>query len=424
MKKRFAAVVLALFAVIGSHCADYDFNIFNGTMDFATMEQMDLDYQSSTRILNRFIFNSIGDVELWGWFKPADLIIWSYPSLSMAITHEEGHRSILTAKSIGSISQPVFNGHGAAYVKGVTDATLSNLRVTDKPSFIRMYTAGIESDYVNVRRDEEVSFMYGDEYRGLWPDLAIRVLSISNYYCIPALFYDKYDLDIDNFLFNYSVSSLSLTEEENELERDICGLDVFGAVHYLFNDSSDFKRYVQWSDFSKGEKDFLIDRVLMKSYINFVNPSLFGFSSFHIGEDVKLNGSMGYTMCPFGDFIDENVYFAYKDFNFVLYTREFENLNNWSMGFGLKFLDYKPVNWLKLSAEGHFWMQPENLDFYTDKMVPGGAGKVIVTFMLPEVEQKSIGFNLSLLFKGKGYLPEIESHDQLWRFTTGVTLRY
>ena len=54
----------------------------------------------------------------------------------MPLTHEEGHRSILTVNYVGSISQPFFNESGAAYVNGVTDQTLMDLRDNDLPTYI------------------------------------------------------------------------------------------------------------------------------------------------------------------------------------------------------------------------------------------------------------------------------------------------
>ena len=77
----------------------------------------------------------------------------------MPLTHEEGHRSILTAKGIGSISQPFFNKDGLAYVNGVTDQTLIDLKTDDPASYIRLHNGGLESDYMIAKRVEDmVSF--------------------------------------------------------------------------------------------------------------------------------------------------------------------------------------------------------------------------------------------------------------------------
>jgi hypothetical protein len=83
--------------------------------------------------------------------------------LFMPLTHEEGHRSILTSLGIGSISKPYFNSDGAAYVTGVTDATLSNLRDSSLPDYIRLHTAGLESDYCLNKRAEILAFSGQEE---------------------------------------------------------------------------------------------------------------------------------------------------------------------------------------------------------------------------------------------------------------------
>ena len=74
----------------------------------------------------------------------------------LPLTHEEGHRSILTNEEIGSISRPYFNKNLAAYVTGVTDQTLINLRKNNLPVAVRTYTGGLESDYNMLLRENSL----------------------------------------------------------------------------------------------------------------------------------------------------------------------------------------------------------------------------------------------------------------------------
>ena len=139
--------------VFNSEIRSYDFFIFDGTIDSFTMQQMDVNYLSSSRIVNRGVESIFGEKTFLN-VKISDWINFTWPFFINPMTHEEGHRSILTAQKIGSISQPFYNLHGAAYVKGVTNQTLIDFRDSDRPSFVRMYTAGMESDYMMARREE------------------------------------------------------------------------------------------------------------------------------------------------------------------------------------------------------------------------------------------------------------------------------
>ena len=54
------------------------------------------------------------------------------------------------------------------------------------------------------------------------------------------------------------------------------------------------------------------------------------------------------------------------------------------------------------------------------------AVKISTDIFLPFLSgsQKNMALNLSLLVKSAGFLPEVESHDELFRFTMGVTIRF
>ena len=50
-----------------------------------------------------------------------------------------------------------------------------------------------------------------------------------------------------------------------------------------------------------------------------------------------------------------------------------QNKENWFKGFGLSLVDFTPTENISLSIAGHFWKQPENLDFNTENAISGGA---------------------------------------------------
>ncbi|MDR1880032.1 MAG: hypothetical protein LBQ78_03790 [Tannerellaceae bacterium] len=174
----------------------------------------------------------------------------------MPLTHEEGHRSVLTNEGIGSISRPFFNKNLAAYVTGVSDQSLIDLRNANLPAFTRMYIGGLESDYALMLRENSL-MNFGDESpRTLWIEYAMRKVSLVSYYAMG--------------LFKYN---MGLKEESNELNRDIAGMDVYGAIRALHNPTEEFKRYVDYADLQPEEKRF-VKRVGWRSFINLIDPTV------------------------------------------------------------------------------------------------------------------------------------------------------
>ena len=125
------------------------------------------------------------------------------------LTHEEGHRSVLSNLNIGSVSAPLFK-KGVAKVSGIQDNTLKSLRDTDLPSYIRLHTAGIESDYMISQQEEQLVMFEQEKVRNIWGDYYLRRFG--------ALFY----MFSGAFINTNHIGK----EEINELDRDIVGDDV------------------------------------------------------------------------------------------------------------------------------------------------------------------------------------------------------
>ena len=124
---------------------EYSFLIMDTPHQLYSMRQYNKNYLSALRLVVTRSSEVLGPLRT--------NILHQLASLFLApLTHEEGHRSVLTHLGIGSISKPFFNEKGAAYVMGVRDSELKDLRDTDLPNYIRLHTAGIESDYMLVDR--------------------------------------------------------------------------------------------------------------------------------------------------------------------------------------------------------------------------------------------------------------------------------
>ena len=396
---------------------NYVFPVYDGNLDSFTMRQFSVYETSITSLFSRSIDSVAGHIAIG--YAPITLLP---KGLSIIIiqpfTHEEAHRSILTNLKIGSISQPFFNEQGGAYVKGVRDSELKNLRDTNLPMFIRLHTAGIESDYTIANKKIERICLKIESPENIF---------VSHYAYLSMLIAYQFSGIADSYLTPAKKKSSFQDEEENELERDIVGHDVYGMIRHLFRPDMDYSRYTIYTDLSSDEQAFA-KRIGWRSLINLVQPYyIMNGNVFQITDKVSLSGSAGYCIAPFGDFIDENIFFKYGKFNISFYARQAQNRNSWFPAFGLGLVEYKPLDWFSATVRGHFWMQPENLDFNTVVGTPGGAGEVSLSFVLPNKNEgavKGMGINIGALYKTSGFMPEIENHDAHFRMSAGLVVRF
>ncbi|MDR2968149.1 MAG: hypothetical protein LBV32_00925 [Tannerellaceae bacterium] len=307
------------------------------------------------------------------------------------LTHEEGHRSILTNENIGAISKPYFNKNMAAYVTGVRNDELIALRTANRPVFTRMYTAGLESDYTLLLREKDLLVRDQNEYEVLYVDYLVRKLNLISYYAM-GLF--KYNINLD--------------EEADELKRDIAGHDVYGAIRSLHNPSMEFRRYVDYDDLLPEERKF-VKRVGWRSLLNFLDPSLILHKGFSVREKYRLDFNFGYMMCPFGDLIDEHLWLKANRLNYHLYFRQFQNKQTWFPAFGLEISDINLFENFHSAISLHGWNQPKDMSFTGKDAETGGAIDLLCKYRFPinnNSRLKGVSLNLGLIAKTKGFLPE------------------
>jgi hypothetical protein len=382
----------------------YSFIIQDSPSVLFTMRQFNQNYISAYRLFTRELNDVAKDEHI------SDLVQLGLQALFLApLTHEEGHRSVLTALNIGSVSQPYFNSQGTAYVKGVTDATLRDLRDNDLPAFIRLHEAGLESDYLIAWKLEETGSFGFDNFKNYRWEYWSRKASILQYYLLGIVGYEA-----------------DYKEESNELDRDIVGFDTYGAVRHLFRPHMDYYRYTSYDQLTRDEKKF-VHRMGYRSLLNLINPLMLGKNGFRLSDNSRLNAGMGYTMAPFGDFIEEDFYLATKK-NFIgFYMRQYQNKTNWFNAFGASLVNFPVMSRLYADIYGHFWQQPAGLDFNTADHFNGGAIDLNLRYFF--FTRKNIflkGFSLDLggIYKSRGFLPGelfLGEHAGL-RFGTSVLL--
>lgn len=404
------ASIAALFAYAqepdSAHApTSYRFLLQDDPAQLFTMQQVTQNYLSGYGLLSRGLYSTVKNN------KVADIMSFGLSCFFfMPFTHEEGHRSILTAHNIGSVSQPYFNKHGFAYVKGVSDLSLQHLRDTNLPTFIRLGTAGLESDYMLTKRVETIGAFGFDDFRYYRWEYLVRKLAILQYYVAGLL---KTEVDEP--------------EEYNELERDIVGYDTYGAARHLFRPAMEFHRYTTYSELTGEEKTF-VKRSGYRSLLNVMHPLVAGREKFVYKNNITWNAGAGYTMAPFGDFIDETIWASWKNrYNVMLYLRQFQNYETWFPAFGAGIYRYQPLERLSVDCSGHFWRQPEKLAFRTDAGFTGGAFDLELSwFMLyagDDAVKRGVSVDLGFLYKTDGFMPEIMFLEEQFVFRIGTTLR-
>lgn len=383
----------------------YEFTIYDGSESYS-MHQFSKNYLSSYRMFSRTLDDLIPNKKVNLLAKFLSIGLFGLP-----YTHEEGHRSVLTSKGIGSISQPFFNGKGAAYVKGVRDSELINLRNEDLPYYIRLHTAGLESDYKIGNRIEELIFFEEESYKVLREEYFLRKLGLLNYHLtslIPSLF-------------------PNITEEDDELKRDIVGHDIWGMVRHLHRPNMPFYRYTNFDDLTIVEQKYAKD-LAWKSMVNLLSPILFGKTSFDLNSNLKGNFSIGHSLSPFGDYFEQNFYFYYKEkYKVVFYLREFLNKNNTFLGSGIKLHNYKFSNKIYTSFGLDFWNQPKDFSFTTDKNKFGGNAYFKLNYMSYENDStfiKGIGLFSEVFYKSEGFLPEYTFLENDFGVRFGISFSY
>jgi len=380
----------------------YSFTLINGG-ELTTMKQINENYLSANRILCRLIDDDEAKVD--------DILKFMTSFLGLIITHEEGHRSVLTNLEIGSISQPFSIFEGVAYVKGVTDETLINLRQNNFHDYIRLHTAGLESDYMVTNKIESLIALELDDYKNLRTDYLVHKLSQIGYFI--SVFVPK--------------TSPNLKEEDSELERDIVGHDVFGAIRHLYRPNMEFYRYTNFDDLTKKERKFAT-KISLLSFLNLANPIVFGKTNFKVNERLKMNAGVGYTLSPFGGFIDENIWLIINDnIKIHSYFRQFHNENDWFLGGGCNLINYSMFqDKLILNGGIDLWSQPKNLSFTEGEGDFGYGINMNLGYKIYDTKnnKQSIYLNGGLSYKEAGFIPEYASLDGNTKFNFGLSLAW
>ncbi len=308
----------------------------------------------------------------------------------LPLTHEEGHRSILTNEGIGSISKPYPNSQLIYYVTGVQDETLKQLRDNKLPTYIRLHSAGLESDLAITKRFQQDIFYGQSEYHNIKYTYFLRKSAILSYFLsvfIPSL-------------------ASEIEEEPNELERDIVGHDIFGAIRHLHRPEMPFYRYTNYSDLTDEEQKFA-KKIAGLSLLQILDPFLFGKNYFKLSATSHFNISLGFGLTPFGGQVIETVYLRKNKYNVSLSLEQSFNRIKTFWGFRLGLLKLPLNNHLHLTTEVKVWSQPEELSFNSSQNDFSAYIKSELQYKFLQFDNKrALGLLIGGIYKGQGYVIE------------------
>ncbi|WP_459450959.1 hypothetical protein [Aquirufa ecclesiirivi] len=370
-----------------------------------TMRQFNQNYLTTYRLTSELIRISLPK-------KSAPIIGFTQVFLSsfylLPYTHEEGHRSVLTALNIGSVSSPVFS-NGVAKVTGVSDETLVHLRDSDLPNYIRLHTAGLESDFSLLQMEEELLMFQKEKLKNIYGEYYIRKLGIVTYMVFSGLGLNK------------RVHPL----ESNENERDIVGDDVLGAVRHLHRPDMPFQRYTSHQELNDNEKTYL-KKVAYLSFLNLLSPLILGKTTLAVNPTLNLGFGAGYVLAPFGDMLEENVYVQKNQiWNVRAFLRQFGNNQRYFWGGGLSLVDYPWRNRWMINATAQCWNQPKGLDFNTTEGKLGTSLECKLGLLIPTKKSSPlqwISLDLTLRAKTQGFVPQDPYIGDAFNMALGMSI--
>lgn len=407
IKKIIFFILYCSFFTCNAQNKYYKFDIYDGENYLFTMNQSNDLILNGTKLINDKIDYSNLSIGQKSIYVFSNLLFTTL--LGQPITHEYGHQSVLNELGIGSICKPFIDKNFNARVTGVTDATLINLRNTDLPNYIRLHTAGLESDYAYLKKSESKYFYNNSQEKVYDFDFFMRKIGIQFYYISYMLPKGK-----------------SLKEsDENELDRDIVGHDIFGMVRHLHRPNMTFYRYTEFDDLSDTEKKY-VKRIGRMSLLNFLNPVIWKGQNFEINDNVNLNFSVSYSLSPFGDFTEQNIYLNINEkYKLNPYFRQYYNNETTFLAGGINLSNFQVSNEkIILNTSLDFWNQPKKLDFNSNEKVFGIGLKSSIGIQFANWNKKSetAYFNIGASYKSAGFIPESPSLNEDFRMIFGIIL--
>jgi hypothetical protein len=309
----------------------------------------------------------------------------TYFPLGEAWLHEEWHRAVLTNRGMSSHNgvYDVAIGSEIIAVDGVEDRDLVRLKGDHPAEFIRLMSAGIESETEAHRLMRRHNFFLGRSSRldrFLW-----WVNGLNGTFYLAACANGWIDEDIGKME----------AAEADMADRDFTGPDFTAWVHDLRrpgehyaagprgrmhpSGTSGYRRYLATADLTAKERDYLQLQAWL-SLLNFASPQCWGPDWLPgalpwSGQRVLWNAGLNHHLTPFGYQVAGDLLLRHGKWSWIYTAQVFVNSAMALPGLSAELFRYPVQAGRKvvyLSAGASAWMQPDGLEFGTSGILPGG----------------------------------------------------
>jgi len=381
----------------------YDFVFVDQPNQFFTIRQNVSNTQSLYRLFSKKSKTDFSS--LTNFFVQATTLL----TVIIPLEQSGSYRAVLTYNKIASTYQPFsLSNIPEPSIVGVSDKQLSSLKENTN-QFIRLYTAGIESNYIWLNKMEENLFFKYEDIQNVKYDYIFRKVLTYSYH-LPSLL---------------SGLSSSFTNNGTELEQRITNINIYSYAKNIFNDTIRFNRNVDYSDLTSNEKSYL-SRVAYFSFINLVSNFALGIKSIRLNSSTEMAFSLSQLLSPLGEIYNQDFWFRNTNGLKAKVTfREIINDKSIFPGISLALYDLNLSNKIKFDWSANLWSQPEHLSFKDRSGSLGGASEIGLHYQTKPRKAsniKRIDFDLNALYKSQGFLPGILNLDESLILSAGLSI--
>lgn len=317
--------------------------------------------------------------------------------LGMAWEHERWHEAALSARGIDSTVN-------ANKITGVTDESLAEFKRAHPAEFVRSQTVGVEGGYEFITTLEKEQFF---RQTRVW-----NVPTIWSMYAMSSLYMQICASTLSDDDASYAA------KETNQAKRDTGGSDCTGWTYDLFHPDEPYgargphpagngiRRYRTWSELTGREQGYLGQQRSL-SFLNFLDPTLLGFSDFQMGR-LRFNAHIRHVPTSFGHEIALDGFLEVDQLRLFVSAQNFFNYEHWFPGLSAQLWRYPfPVygnRSLAVSMTLNGWLQPDDQRFFASMPELGGLARLRLDLSGPntvepflEVDGKSRGWAAGVL---------------------------
>jgi hypothetical protein len=312
----------------------------------------------------------------------------SHLPLSTGWMHEEWHRAIMTKNNVRSHNElnDFSFGFGSASVSHETDEQLSKFKASDNKDFVRMASAGMESQSEYVKALQKDNFYY---HLNLSNSASQLLNTLENIY------YLKLSVSKEG---DKQTMKAEDDEGTNIKKRDFMGLDPLAWMYDLSRPKEAYenrgihpsgvgvRRYRLTTDLT-GEEMKYLKKMGNLNLINLLSPQLFYIEAFQLNQDTRLNAGLFHTLTAFGYDLGANVFIQHKEDNWFFTLHNYHNFQNSFYGIEAQMIDKKVMfgnSKVLLTPSVNLWTQPKDQLFRTASSQFGGKAELKAATMISQ----------------------------------------